>query len=166
MNSFDTLRPRLFKIRFNIIISSTPKFPKWRFACRVCHWYFVWTSHLSMHATYSIPLIPLDPISHLILLQLSPTFYHVLVFSHIRISPRCNFYSLKIYRPELITSRCGFSYAKFNSNNRLLFVVLSHYIPLCFYINNNLNLTVRNRIPVETRISARPDRPWGPPSLL
>jgi len=26
--------------------------------------------------------------------------------------------------------------------------------------------TVRNRIPVETRFFARPDRPWGPPSLL
>ena len=26
--------------------------------------------------------------------------------------------------------------------------------------------TVRDRIPVGTRFSARPDRPWGPPSLL
>ena len=26
--------------------------------------------------------------------------------------------------------------------------------------------TVRDRIPVETRFSARPDRPWGPPSFL
>ena len=26
--------------------------------------------------------------------------------------------------------------------------------------------TVRNQIPVGTRFSARPDRPWGPPSLL
>jgi len=26
--------------------------------------------------------------------------------------------------------------------------------------------TVRDRIPVWTRFSARPDRPWGPPSLL
>ena len=26
--------------------------------------------------------------------------------------------------------------------------------------------TVRNRIPVGTRFSARPDRPWSPPSLL
>ena len=26
--------------------------------------------------------------------------------------------------------------------------------------------TVRDRIPVRTRFSARPDRPWGPPSLL
>ena len=26
--------------------------------------------------------------------------------------------------------------------------------------------TVRDRNPVETRFSARPDRPWGPPSLL
>jgi len=26
--------------------------------------------------------------------------------------------------------------------------------------------TVRNRIPVGTRFSARPDRPWGPPTLL
>ena len=25
---------------------------------------------------------------------------------------------------------------------------------------------VRDRIPVGTRFSARPDRPWGPPSLL
>jgi len=28
------------------------------------------------------------------------------------------------------------------------------------------SLTVRDRIPVGTRFSARPDRPWGPPSLL
>ena len=27
-------------------------------------------------------------------------------------------------------------------------------------------LTVRDRIPVGTRFSTRPDRPWGPPSLL
>ena len=26
--------------------------------------------------------------------------------------------------------------------------------------------TVRDRIPVGTRFYARPDRPWGPPSLL
>ena len=26
--------------------------------------------------------------------------------------------------------------------------------------------TVRDRIPVGTRFSARPDRPWGPPSFL
>jgi len=26
--------------------------------------------------------------------------------------------------------------------------------------------SVRDRIPVGTRFSARPDRPWGPPSLL
>ena len=26
--------------------------------------------------------------------------------------------------------------------------------------------TVRDRIPVGTRFSPRPDRPWGPPSLL
>ena len=26
--------------------------------------------------------------------------------------------------------------------------------------------TDRDRIPVRTRFSARPDRPWGPPSLL
>ena len=26
--------------------------------------------------------------------------------------------------------------------------------------------TVRDRIPVGTRFSARPNRPWGPPSLL
>ena len=26
--------------------------------------------------------------------------------------------------------------------------------------------TARDRIPVGTRFSARPDRPWGPPSLL
>ena len=26
--------------------------------------------------------------------------------------------------------------------------------------------TVRDRIPVGTRFSARPDQPWGPPSLL
>jgi hypothetical protein len=26
--------------------------------------------------------------------------------------------------------------------------------------------TVRDRIPVRTRFSARPDQPWGPPSLL
>ena len=26
--------------------------------------------------------------------------------------------------------------------------------------------TVRDRIPMGTRFSARPDRPWGPPSLL
>jgi hypothetical protein len=26
--------------------------------------------------------------------------------------------------------------------------------------------TVRDRIPVRTRFSARPDRPWGPPSVL
>ena len=25
---------------------------------------------------------------------------------------------------------------------------------------------VRDRIPVGTRVSARPDRPWGPPTLL
>ena len=25
---------------------------------------------------------------------------------------------------------------------------------------------IRERIPVRTRFSARPDRPWGPPSLL
>ena len=30
----------------------------------------------------------------------------------------------------------------------------------------NLGWTVLNRIPVETRFSARPDRPWGPTSLL
>ena len=33
-------------------------------------------------------------------------------------------------------------------------------VPLC------LLWTVRDRIPVGTRFSARPDRPWGPPSLL
>jgi len=26
--------------------------------------------------------------------------------------------------------------------------------------------TVRHRIPVRTRFSVRPDRPWGPPSFL
>jgi len=31
----------------------------------------------------------------------------------------------------------------------------------CIYI-----VTVRDRIPVWTRFSARPDRPWGPPCLL
>jgi len=29
-----------------------------------------------------------------------------------------------------------------------------------------VGLTVRDRMPVGTRFSARPDRPWGPPSLL
>ena len=29
-----------------------------------------------------------------------------------------------------------------------------------------MGCTVRDRIPVATRFSARPDRPWGPPSLL
>jgi len=35
------------------------------------------------------------------------------------------------------------------------------YIYVCVCV-----CVVRNRIPVETRFSARPDRPWGPPSLL
>ena len=36
------------------------------------------------------------------------------------------------------------------------------------YLLNSLTTgwTVRDRIPVRTRFSARPDRPWGPPSLL
>jgi len=56
------------------------------------------TSHLTMRATYPIPLIPLDLITHLIILQLSPTVYHALFFFHVRISPKCNFYSLTLRR--------------------------------------------------------------------
>jgi len=39
----------------------------------------------------------------------------------------------------------------------------------CVYIYTYitpLGWTVWDRIPVGTRFSARPDRPWGPPSLL
>ena len=45
-------------------------------------------------------------------------------------------------------------------------------ILLIIIISSNINSrlttgwTVRDRIPVETRFSARLDRPWGPPSLL
>ena len=33
-------------------------------------------------------------------------------------------------------------------------------------IRNLMGWAVRDRIPVGTRFSARPDQPWGPPSLL
>jgi len=31
---------------------------------------------------------------------------------------------------------------------------------------SSVGIAVRDRIPVGTKFSARPDRPWGPPSLL
>jgi len=34
------------------------------------------------------------------------------------------------------------------------------------YIRLTTGWTCRDRIPVRTRFSARPDRPWGPPNLL
>jgi len=42
---------------------------------------------------------------------------------------------------------------------------------LCFsiiplFIATTMDWTIRDRIPVGTRFSARPDRPWGPPSIL
>jgi len=44
-------------------------------------------------------------------------------------------------------------------------VVVFHGIALPkFYLH--FYGTVRDRIPVRTRFFARPDRPWGPPSLL
>ena len=48
----------------------------------------------------------------------------------------------------------------------LIFNIYYLHLGLVGRVAQTTGWTVRDRIPVGTRFSARQDRPWGPPSLL
>ena len=72
---------------------------------------------------------------------------------------------LWIYQYKLIIqSTPYFLYAQFRHNSHQENYI---YIYIYIYIQRlTTGQTIRDRIPVRTRFPARPDRPWGPPSLL
>ena len=69
---------------------------------------------------------------------------------------------------SVLHNRCSITFAQLCEILKDFCSVLSLYVGRVAQSTQRLTTgwTVRDRIPVGTRFSARPDRPWGPPCLL
>ena len=65
----------------------------------------------------------------------------------------------RAYRVSTACTKCSFLWKSLEYS--FITSTENTFKPICRFVHRN-----RNYIPMGTRFSARPDRPWGPPSLL